>query len=885
MNRYDGILEFQGEWRTYQKRILDSSDKYFCDHKIHIVAPPGSGKTTLGIELIRRLGEPCLILSPSLVIRQQWLDRIREAFLSGDAVREKVLSSRIQSPALITSITYQSLYSAMSQTQEEEEEQTLDYTGFNLLETVRTGKIKTICLDECHHLRSEWWKALEEFIRELEDVSIVALTATPPYDAPPLEWERYNSLCGPIDEEILVPELVKEGSLCPHQDYVYFNFPTREEQRAVTGFRKEVKNIFGKLMEEEAFARSISTHMGIGDYVSCSDSLLENPPYLSSLLIFYEEKGLPYPNQWIRLLGVKRLPRMDLKWMEILLQGFLYDDTESYLCEETYREELIKELKQAKLIEKKRVGLVINDSIEKMLINSKGKLNSIEEIVCSEYVGMQGELRMLILTDYIRKEYKPALGNPDRDVDSIGVLPIFEMLRRRVPSEVRLGILCGGIVILPSEAVSRFCQLAKEETGTDSPVSCRELTDVSGVSLGYAEVFLTTKQHNITRLVTRILEEGYLQVLIGTKALLGEGWDSPCINSLILASFVGSYVLSNQMRGRAIRVMPHNPGKTSNIWHLVCLEEQMPDMGESQDFLTLKRRLEGFLGVSYTGTTIENGVERLTAIKQPFTKKSIPAINENMKELAKDRERLKMQWRNALVINDKMEAADECRVPRESLKKGLLLFNVIGAQMLYVLMELCNTVFYRNARRRGDNFVLSVIFLLISAVCVIAVTRYGGRLARRLTPFRRLQSIGNGIHAALRQRGYILSEAKVVVEETDGLFFYAWLKGGTTREKDLFASCLSEFLGVIDNQRYLLYAKGRRRSREHFFCVPSLFAKTKEDAVLFQSALKPCLGIYQLIYTRNPEGRRLLQKARCQSFANRSDRLIHRDKKIKNALE
>lgn len=73
--------------------------------------------------------------------------------------------------------------------------------------------------------------------------------------------------------------------------------------------------------------------------------------------------------------------------------------------------------------------------------------------------------------------------------------------------------------------------------------------------------------HFLTGAVTDIFSKGYMQVLIGTKSLLGEGWDSPCINSLILASFVGSFMLSNQMRGRAIRVMKEHPEKqvTSGI--------------------------------------------------------------------------------------------------------------------------------------------------------------------------------------------------------------------------------------------------------------------------------------------------------------------------------
>ena len=33
---------------------------------------------------------------------------------------------------------------------------------------------------------------------------------------------------------------------------------------------------------------------------------------------------------------------------------------------------------------------------------------------------MKSELRMLILTDYIRKEFKTIIGNPDAEVKSIG---------------------------------------------------------------------------------------------------------------------------------------------------------------------------------------------------------------------------------------------------------------------------------------------------------------------------------------------------------------------------------------------------------------------------------------------------------------------------------
>ena len=115
MNIYDGVLKFHGTWRTYQKRILENTDKYLADGKIHIVAAPGSGKTTLGIELIRRIGEPCLILSPSITIRQQWIARMEEGFLQEGCVPQEWFSNDIRNIRPVTVITYQALHSAVKQ--------------------------------------------------------------------------------------------------------------------------------------------------------------------------------------------------------------------------------------------------------------------------------------------------------------------------------------------------------------------------------------------------------------------------------------------------------------------------------------------------------------------------------------------------------------------------------------------------------------------------------------------------------------------------------------------------------------------------------------------------------------------------------------------------
>lgn len=168
MNIYDSILSFHGTWRTYQARVLEAIQSYLEDKKIHIVAAPGAGKTTLGIELIRRGGQPCLILSPRIVIRQQWLERIQTAFLKEGLIPEDYLSNNIQNPKLITSITYQTLFCGMTQYKGiEEEEDTQEQEEVDNKEMLKKSR-------EREALFQQWQKAvfLYETMETTEECSM-----------------------------------------------------------------------------------------------------------------------------------------------------------------------------------------------------------------------------------------------------------------------------------------------------------------------------------------------------------------------------------------------------------------------------------------------------------------------------------------------------------------------------------------------------------------------------------------------------------------------------------------------------------------------------------------------------------------------------------------
>lgn len=886
MNLYDNILSFKGTWRRYQERVLNSSDAYLSDKKIHIVAAPGAGKTTLGIELIRRTQKPCLILSPRIVIREQWLERIKDGFLNERLSPEDILSNDMKNPKLITSITYQTLfcgmtrYAGMTEEEETENQEAMDFSHFELLRTVKEAGIKVICLDECHHLKNEWWKALEDFMKEMGKVTVISLTATPPYDATPVQWERYCNMCGPVDEEITVPELVKENSLCPHQDFVYFNYPTGEEQEKVDFFRQKAAQMMQKLMGDARLKEAVASHKGLEDVQGYLEKLLENPAYLSSLLIYCQEQNIPYARRWLKILNVKELPPMSEKWMEILLQGFLYDDVSEFVCQEEYREELIRQLKAHGLIERKKVAFFVNQKLEKTLMNSAGKLKSISEICKLEYSSVGNQLRLLILTDYIKKEYARKLGKPNFLPDSLGVLPIFEMLRRENP-DWKLGVLCGSLIYIPDTALAALkrisCSFGIEK------LPSKALLNENGECLGYSEILLTENTHLCTQMITMLFEKGEIEILIGTKSLLGEGWDSPCINALIMASSVGSYVLGNQMRGRAIRASKDNPDKTSNIWHLVCMTDTKESCEVTEDFRTLQRRMMGFLGVSYDGTVIENGMERLNTITPPYTYRHLMEINEDMKLRACMREELKAQWQQAVHIQGNMEAVETCKMKKKLLNPSASFFNALGMIALSVAIRMSQGMI-RGAFRRsyGQQGITDFIFTVAAA----GIFLWGvWRLVHFSSPLKRLREMAEGMKTALAESQNITSSCKVSVYGENGVDYQVFLKGGTTREKELFAQCMEEFLAAVDNQRYLLYAPQALGAMTKYYCVPSVFSKTKQEALFFQKVMSSHLGKYHLVYTRTPEGRAVLLKGRAEAFGSRNERILKRKKEIKGALE
>jgi superfamily II DNA or RNA helicase len=877
MKGYDALV-FKGIFRDYQQMILDKMDSYLDDKKIHIVAAPGSGKTTLGIELIKRLNQPALILSPSITIRNQWGKRIKDGFLDGEEDIDDYLSFSLKTPKLMTSVTYQGLHAAFhhlidkDETDEEilESPEIIDYTDFNLLQTIKSKKIRTICLDEAHHLRSEWYKSLVAVLKEFEEeFVIIALTATPPYDSNQSEWEKYSSLCGDIDEEIFVPQLVGQNNLCPHQDYIYFNYPTDEEKKLLMDYRQKAKDVASDLIHHRLLLNwcDLFYHHFLDD----SYQLFDNIDDYRTLVHYMEQEDYIAPKKLKRILRGRS--RFDLYSMEDIESLFNMIITREDIFSNEISSLFKKNLQENGLIEFGKAQLNTNSDLKRQLVSSIGKITSIGEIAKFESTKMGHDLQMLVLTDFIKKDLVSIIGTSN-PIQVIGAVPIFEVIRRNVSKEINVAMLTGSLVIIPKAIEPNL----KEEA---SKLQLNYILTPINDTLYSVITFKGTIKDSV-HIVTELFEKRYIDILVGTKSLLGEGWDSPCINTLIMASFVGSYMLSNQMRGRAIRVDRYDADKVASIWHLATVEpyqvvtnnlktkSKIEEKIESEhivshDFDTLKRRFNTFLGPQYSTGNIESGIERIDFIEPPFSKERFQKFNENTFLMASNRELVRNQWQTACPNCNIGEIEDVSEIPTEVWPQGLLIYDAFETLVFVTVMSQVASQIYKAS---GSMTLLLGLSILI----IILIYKPFKRIIFNINPTKSIKGYALSVFNTMKDLSMISSPLSKVLVSKDRYteLINAYLDQATRHEKAVFSSALKEMLSVFDSPRYLVIETRSLFGIKHLyyanaFAVPSLFSSNKTNAEKFANYLSERKGKFTLVYTHSVEGRNKLLKAKQKS--------------------
>jgi hypothetical protein len=260
-----GELAFQGTWRRYQKAALAAfeRDRAAGHRRTHLVAPPGSGKTLIGVELVRRIGRRALVLAPDGAVQMQWPRAVRQ--FAAPAVVARTAGPEPAFP--IACMTYRSLCELA------DPEVALERlaaarrgdAGVDLAEllsasanarvtALRAARIGAVVLDECHHLASTWGDVVRAVLDELggEDVHVIGLTATPPSD----DAGPYAELLGPVDFTIPTPAVVRDGHLAPYQELAWLTEPL-EPERAWLAERELAPEVDRMLTHSQAKAHGL----------------------------------------------------------------------------------------------------------------------------------------------------------------------------------------------------------------------------------------------------------------------------------------------------------------------------------------------------------------------------------------------------------------------------------------------------------------------------------------------------------------------------------------------------------------------------------------------------------------------------------------------------
>lgn len=805
---YDKLdfLKFNGTWRKYQSRVLQELENYLDDKKLNVVAAPGAGKTTLGIEVMTRLGHPALIIAPTITIRNQWKERIVDAFLN-DKTYENLISLDAKEIKPITVITYQLLHSVCKH------QETLDI----FIEQLKFNNIKTVVLDEAHHLRTEWYQSIKTVCEMLEDKNFrtISLTGTPPYDVSRSEWNNYHSLCGPVDVEISIPELVKQGDLCPHQDLLRFSELDDDDEKLLTDFENNRISFFNYINNDPKFYSLIKTCNLFDNLEEHSHLIYEDTNFtLSAIsyLFFHDELDI-LALTLMNFLCIERenIPLWTYETAQTLLNGVL-GQFEKYF--EKYP--MLKEkLKEFNLLESaKKVNLVDRLSLKKIFSRSKSKIKSIEEITNIEYSSLKENLREVVLLDYIGSD----------NLGGMNILSTFSRLKNR---EYKLGILSGTLVVIPKSAKDGLLNISNNGEN----IVINEYDD------NYLKID-SKGNLNLVAVITELFYQGYINVLIGTQALLGEGWDSPCVNCLIIASVVGSFMLSNQMRGRAIRIDKNNPNKTANIWHLVSVAKFKNDYLKKNyddndcDMDLIYNRFKTFEGISFVDNTIQNGLDRL----------GIPCIdikekNEVFAKRATQREQMKQMWsqvfEKSVITEENYVSQVYSVIKSEKVKIPVLLVN---HQENWCFKKLIIPFFMKYNTEKMQKHTDVLIDGVLNTLCELGIIK---------TPKFKIK-IKNII--------------------TSDYTPYVTISNCSNYEREVFISTFEELYSTPLNQRYIL------RHVDKYLTVPDIIGTNKKCAKMFAKYIEPYFGYLDIIYTRTMNGRKELLKSKFNTLA---------DKKIK----
>lgn len=923
-----------GELRPYQRTVLKQVDELWAQgrRRTWIVLPPGAGKTLVGLEAARRLGRRTVVFAPNTAIQGQWAAHWH-AFERPDGC-EAGTDRALQDDVSV--LTYQSLavFDPDAETDEEGREEgraasslkgRLHANGAALVDALHAAGPLTVLLDECHHLLQAWGRLLDEVLAELDDAYVIGLTGTPAASLTASESDLVDRLFGPPITGASIPALVRDGYLAPFAELAFVARCTTVERDYLSEQGARFTEMCTDLLEpgfaETGFLSWVRTRFHDretegGERLPWS-RLARQEPDLADAVLRLHYGGLCDLPDGARLLERHRYPPRAEDWTALIGDYARHCLTGSDSDRDRAAWERLRSALPAVGYHLTRRGVRRGASpVDRVVARSASKSYATVEIVAAESAAIGERLRALVLCDHERATARaPARLRGVLDEDAGSAWLQLDLLvgdeRTAVLDPV---LVTGRTVAAAPETAEAFIAFAGEHRPGLAlhAEPAGRLRRIEGPWSSRVWVGL----------VTRFFEEGRCRVLVGTRALLGEGWDARGVNTVVDATTATTPTSVVQSRGRALRLDTSWPEKTAHTWTVVCVAEGHPR--GAADWERFVRKHEGYLGVDADGEVM-SGVAHVDPSFSPFeppAEEELDALNARMLARAERREETRRRWNIGQPYRDDLLPTLRVR-PNAQDRAAAPLVPAPGAEHAvsppWILPAEHGVVDAGPAPDawRRQHGVLSFptvglaaagVLLLVAAVAgipgwpVVAVAGAGLVLAaaatlRRAAARRRMREALGRLREAARpvdtaryacavadalkdlgRSGAGARDVRISVD-ADGVYRYT-LTGAGPEAAEEFTEALDELLApLVGSPRYIIprysvevpadgggaeeAAKALLRgepaaNRAVYHAVPSVFARTKEDTGVFERAWNTWVSAGAPVYAVSGHGREVL---------------------------
>lgn len=906
-----------GTWRVYQQQALDAFDADVAsgDNRCYLVLPPGAGKTMIGLEAARRLGRRTLVLVPNTAVQAQWAATWDGRFPSTDPSAARCGTERDLASAMNV-LTYQSLAVIDDETdsavrrevlRSRDQQALLELlhpNGRALIERAATLGPWTLVLDECHHLLATWGALVAALGSVLgPQTALIGLTATPVTELTAWQHTLHDELFGTADFAVPTPALVKEGDLAPYQELIYLTEPTPEEQAWVATHRARFAELMLALIDQQVGSMSLASWLRTrivdrstrdGNQIAWSTFERAEPDLACSGLRFAYDGQIPLPDG-ARLREQHRVPPDAQDWVNVLTDFSVGHLQQSDDPRDAQALAAIKRVLPGLGYRLTSRGVrVATSPVDRVCALSESKIAATTHILDTEDAVLGSGLRALVLCDFesmsgtLPTSLKGApLSNQSGSAQLVTAMLAASDNRRNSPLNALL--VTGQTFACPAAIATQLVDFCAERglLVTAEPLDTQPaLRTLRGGG--------TFTPRTWVALATEYFLTGHSRVMIGTRALLGEGWDCAAVNVNIDLTSATTQAAITQMRGRAIRKDPNDAQKVANNWSVCCFTTEHP-RGDA-DYLRLVRKHDGYYAASPQGL-IESGVTHCDPALSPYGPPAADAqaITARALQRATQRAEARTWWR----IGEPYEGVDVATIRvRAAHPFGVAAPRIAASALTPPVPGHPSPARFARGALAGVSAIGASAGAAVTAVNfgpLAGATTAGGiiaagaallataaaaesrRLAHAPNALEQLAAaVADGLNAAGgAERG---SEALRITTDQDG-WIRCELGDVPTEQSRRFAEALDELLAPLTEPRYLIgrkiltppvgrFARGIFAARAAmglplpgaiaWHAVPRWFARRKDRRQSLAQSWRRHIGPPRQLPADSPEGQAIL---------------------------